>query len=229
MILFVHGINAHADEWKPFLEYFSEKGFACDAVELREGMNLKKTYFEDYVEKVKRLLSSEDVVVGHSMGGLIVQKVAEEMEICGGVAICPPPPRDIKFNAIPWFATLRYIPSILFNRPFKLNYQFYKKYLVDCLEEVEARKVFEHDGKESAKVNFELALNRISVDESKISCPLLFIATKEDKVCPPEIVAQIAEKYDAEYEVYDGCHYIFADWRKIAERILRFVEEIGPR
>ncbi len=53
MLIFVHGISAYADEWQPFIKYFSERNFSCKAVNLREGLNLRKTRFRDYVNKVK--------------------------------------------------------------------------------------------------------------------------------------------------------------------------------
>jgi len=46
-------------------------------------------------------------------------------------------------------------------------------------------------------------------DENKVKCPLFFITAREDRVCPPELVENIAKKYNAEYRVYDGCHLNF--------------------
>jgi alpha-beta hydrolase superfamily lysophospholipase len=60
MLIFVHGINAYADEWQPFIKYFSERNFSCEAVNLREGLNLRKTRFRDYVNKVKAMVTPDD-------------------------------------------------------------------------------------------------------------------------------------------------------------------------
>ena len=226
MLIFVHGINANADEWQPFIEYFNKRNFSCEAVNLREGLDLRKTHFQDYVNKIKAMVTPDDIVIGHSMGGLIVQKVAEETTIKGGVAICPAPPKDVKFSSIKLSSSLRYLPKIIMKKPFKLNFSFYKRYLVNGLDEEEAKDVYENQGEESAIVNFELAMNKIEVNETRVKCHLLFIAVKEDRVCPPDIVEKIAEKYNAKYELYDGCHHIFANWKGIADGIQSFITKL---
>jgi pimeloyl-ACP methyl ester carboxylesterase len=71
--------------------------------------------------------------------------------------------------------------------------------------------------KQSAIVTYELGMNRIAIDEKKVRCPLFFIATKQDRICTPELVKRLAEKYNAEYGLYDGCHHFFcnSNWRDI--------------
>jgi len=226
MLIFVHGINAHADEWQPFIKYFSERNFSCKAVNLREGLNLRKTRFRDYVNKVKAMVTPEDIVIGHSMGGLIVQKIAEETTIRGGIAICPAPPRGIKLSGIRLSSSLRYLPNIIIKKPFKINFSFYTKYLLNCLGEKESREIYEDQIEESAIVHYEIAMNKIAVDESKVKCPLFFIATKDDRACPSEMVGKIAEKYNADFKVYNGCHHIFANWQDIAEGIQNFMTKL---
>ncbi|HEC88979.1 MAG: hypothetical protein DRN12_07155 [Thermoplasmata archaeon] len=228
MLLFIHGLSAHADEWKDFVEFFSEKGFSCRAVELREGKNLRKTSFRDYVKTVVDMVGLDDIIVGHSMGGLIVQKVAEETKVKAAISISPAPPKGVKSltRTVPWYYMIRYIPNIIFNRPFKLSYSFYKNFLANGLNEEKIRRIHEHDGVESAKVALELSLNRISVNPSKISCPILFITAREDRVSPPDVVKRVADMYNADLKIIDGSHYIFDNWHVIAEEILRFIESI---
>jgi len=81
MLIFVYGMGSNTDIWCPIINYFNEKNFSCKAINLREGLNLRKVHFQDYVEKVKAIATEEDIVIGHSMGGLIVQKVAGESNI----------------------------------------------------------------------------------------------------------------------------------------------------
>ena len=87
MLIFVHGMLSNADVWRPIIDYFSNKNFSCKAINLRDGLNRRYTHFKDYVDKVKSEVTEDDIIIGHSMGGLIVQKVAEETTIKGGVVI----------------------------------------------------------------------------------------------------------------------------------------------
>ena len=74
MLIFVHGMLSNADVWLPIINYFNERNFSCKAINLKEGLNLRKVHFQDYVDKVKAITTEEDIVIGHSMGGQIVQK-----------------------------------------------------------------------------------------------------------------------------------------------------------
>ncbi len=212
-----------AEFWRLFINYFDNKGFKCRALDLKEGMDLRKVSFADYVGKVKKIARKEDILIGHSMGGLIVQKIAEEKEIKGGVAICSAPPKGIKFPKKFLFFSLKYFPKTIAKKPFKPDFFISRKFFMNCLEEEEARIEYEKLEKDSAIVGYELAMNKIAVDEKKVKCPLLFIATKDDTTSPPLIVKKMAEKYNVDYKIYGGCHWIFKNWRTIADGIQDFI------
>jgi len=225
MLIFIHGMLSNADVWHPVIDYFNERGFSCKAVNLREGLDLRKVHIRDYVDKVKAMVTEDDVLIGHSMGGLIVQKVAEEVTIKGGVAICSAAPKGVKFRGGIVLASAKYAPKVLMGKPFKEDYKYVKKYMLVGVKEEDARSIYEKLEKESAIVTYELGMNRIAVDEKKVNCPLLFIATKKDRLCAPELVKRIAEKYNAEYRLYDGCHHFFYNnnWQDIAKGIYDFI------
>ncbi len=228
MLIFVHGMLASADVWHPLIDYFNERNFSCKAVDLREGLDLRKTRFQDYVNKVKAMVTEDDILIGHSMGGLIVQKVAEEATIKGGVAICSASPKGVKYRGAIVFASAKYAPKVIMRKPFKEDYRYIKEYMLVGVEEEKAKNIYEKLEEESAIVTHELGMNKIAVDEKKVKCPLLFIATKNDRICSPELVKRIAEKYDAEYRLYDGCHHFFCNnnWRDIAEGIHDFITKL---
>jgi hypothetical protein len=228
MLIFVHGMLGNAEVWHPIIDYFNERNFSCTAVNLREGLDLRKTHVRDYVNKVKGMVTEDDIVIGHSMGGLIVQKVAEECTIKGGVSICSAPPKGVKFHGDIVLASAKYALKVIRGKPFKEDYEYVRKYMLVGIDEEKAREIYEELEEESAIVTHELGRNKIVVDEKKVSCPLLFIATKKDRLCAPELVKRIAEKYHAEYRVYDGCHHFFSNniWQDIAEEIYAFIAKL---
>ena len=228
MLIFIHGMSSNADVWQPFITFFNKRQYSCKAVDLQEGLDLRKTRFQDYADKVKTLLTEDDIVIGHSMGGLIVQKIAEETTIKAGVAICSASPKCIKFRGDIVLSSIKYVPKVMMRKPFKEEYPFIRKYMLVGIEEEQARNIYETLEKQSAIVTYELGLNRIVVDEKKVRCPLFFIATKQDGISPPELVYRVAQKYHAEYKQYDGCHHFFSNdnWREIAEGIHTFISKI---
>ena len=72
-------------------------------------------------------------------------------------------------------------------------------------------------------------MNKIAVNEKKIKNPFLFIAAKKDKACNPVLVKKIAEKYNADFDVFDCYHHIFIDknWISIANRINQFINSLN--
>jgi pimeloyl-ACP methyl ester carboxylesterase len=234
MLVFVHGMGFDEREWSTVVQYFTERNFDCNAVNLREGLNLRKACFQDYVNKLKDIITEEDIVIGHSMGGLIVQKVAEESTIKAGVGICSAPPKSIKFHmgVMAVVPALKYLPKIIMKKPVKPDFSLVKgmchKYMGVGLDEEAVRDIYEQMVEESSIVIKELALHKIVVDEKKVNCPLLFIAMKDDRACPPEMVKKIAEKYNAEYKVYDGCHHFFnnENWREVVNGIEGFIVKV---
>jgi len=228
MLIFVHGMYSNANIWDPIINYFNEKNFSCKAVNLKEGLNLRKVHFQDYVEKVKALTTEDDIIIGHSMGGLIVQKLAEEVRIMGGIAICSAASKGVKFRGYIVRSSARYAPKVIMRRPFKVDYSYVKKYMLVGVEEEKAKSIYGELGEQSAIVTYELGMNRITVDEKKVGCPLFFIATKQDGVCTPEMVKRLAEKYNTEYRLYDGCHHFFcnSNWGDIADGIHSFIKKL---
>ncbi len=227
MLIFVHGMLSNADVWGPIINYFNKRNFSCKAVNLKEGLNLRKVHFQDYVDKVKDITTEEDIVIGHSMGGLIVQKVAEEATIKCGIAICSATPKGVRYHRGIILSSVKYAPKVIMGRPFIQDYRYVRKYTLAGLEEEKAKNSYKEMEKQSAIVTHELGMNRITVDEKKVRCPLLFITTKQDRICTPELVKRLAEKYNAEYKIYDGCHHFFynSNWRDIADGIHSFIKK----
>ncbi len=89
-LLFVHG-NFHGSWlWRFFLEYFASRGASCYALNFRghwlsEGhADLGNAVIEDYVQDVGeglKAIGAETILVGHSMGGVVCQKVAESIPV----------------------------------------------------------------------------------------------------------------------------------------------------
>ncbi len=98
-LLFVHG-SCHA-AWcfeENFLPYFAAQGFSAHAVSLRghganvEEKKLNRVSISDYVDDVFRAakrLPKTPVVIGHSLGGLVVEKFLEKYSAKAGILLAP--------------------------------------------------------------------------------------------------------------------------------------------
>jgi pimeloyl-ACP methyl ester carboxylesterase len=104
-LLFVHGAWHGAWCWEEhFLDYFASRGHRVAALDLRgHGSSpsrgrLSTTRMRSYVADVAEAAATFDtppVVVGHSMGGMVVQQYLEDHEAPGGVLVASGPPRGV--------------------------------------------------------------------------------------------------------------------------------------
>ena len=109
-VVFIHGLWLHPASWQPWLDRFRDAGFAPVApgwpgvpatVELaRADPDSVAGYGIDdvaghYAGVVGRLLVPA-VVIGHSLGGLIAQKLLGEDRVAAAVAIDPAPGQGVR-------------------------------------------------------------------------------------------------------------------------------------
>jgi pimeloyl-ACP methyl ester carboxylesterase len=109
-LLFVHGSCHGAWCWDVhFLDYFAQHGYAAHAVDLRghgksEGREkLPWTRIADYVDDVSsaaRQLANSPILIGHSMGGFIIQKYLEACDAPAAVLLSSPSPAGLLPTAL---------------------------------------------------------------------------------------------------------------------------------
>jgi pimeloyl-ACP methyl ester carboxylesterase len=104
-LLFVHGAFAGAWCWDEFfLPWFSARGYAAHAVSLRghggspltgslDAVSIDE-YVADTVEAATRL-DRAPVLIGHSMGGIVVQRAARACKAPAMALLAPVPPQGL--------------------------------------------------------------------------------------------------------------------------------------
>ena len=102
-LLLVHGMNGGSWYLENYLKAAAAEGWDAWAVNLRGHwgsrpvLDLGRVSVLDYVEDVRDCLRAlgPSAVLGHSMGGLIAQKIAEEGAVTAAVFLTSAPPRGI--------------------------------------------------------------------------------------------------------------------------------------
>lgn len=100
-LLFIHGGFHGAWCWADhFMPWFADRGFSCHAISLRDHGASRRTgrhnawRLADYVDDVRwavEQLDQRPILVGHSLGGTIAQKIAAEGDFPGMVLLAPSP------------------------------------------------------------------------------------------------------------------------------------------
>ena len=248
-LLFVHGAGQGAWCWaEHFLDFFAERGFSSYALSLRgHGKSggrerLRWTSIADYVSDVARVASElprTPVVLGHSLGGLVVQKYLETHEAPAAVLLAPPPGGGMLGPAV---RTFREHPRlsmqvILTGKPSRLLAapELARKFFFSPeLAEERVREYAARQGPEAFRALLELVY--IRPDRARIrgqDVPLLVLGGALDYFIRPSALRRIAEGYGAELKILPGvAHGMMLDvgWCEVAGSVLEWLERTpGPR
>lgn len=102
-IIFVHGAGGDGWHWRQhFMPYLSTRGARCSALSLRcHGKSARQVgkSFDDFVEdlaEIAALSTTPPILVGHCMGGLVVQRYLESYPAERAVLLNSLPPQGIQ-------------------------------------------------------------------------------------------------------------------------------------
>jgi pimeloyl-ACP methyl ester carboxylesterase len=241
-ILFIHGMFHGAWCWDVhFLDYFAQHGFAAHAVNLRghgnsEGWkNLRWTRIDDFVEDVANAveqLPSSPILIGHSMGGFVIQKYLENHNAPGAVLLSSPPPSGL-FPAILRIASRR--PWVFVKANLTLNLQSVIA-TPDLAREAFFSPDFPNDEllifwKRMQNESYRAFLDMIVLNRpkpAKVKSPLLVLGAAKDNMLKPHEIEATARAYKTQAEIIpDVAHnsMLEQNWLSVAMRIQAWLKE----
>jgi pimeloyl-ACP methyl ester carboxylesterase len=234
-LLFIHGYFAGAWVFGDLMEYFASHGHSSCAVNLRGrggsrlGTDVGRVSMNELIDDartVARTVAREHgppIAIGHSMGGLIAQKLAESGEAAGAVLLAPAPPRGIfVLTAGAMLRQLRHLPSILFSRAVVPRFSELRALVLNRVPPADQRRLFRQFVPDSGRAGREMLLGRVTVDARRVTCPLLVIAGDHDRYIPLASARRVAEKYGARLHVVPGrAHMLLQEpgWQQVAAMI----------
>ncbi len=235
-LLFVHGAWHGAWCWaEHFLDFFAAQGCAAHAVSLRgHGASagherLRRTRIADYVADVAAVaatLPQPPVLIGHSMGGLVVQKFLERHTVPGAVLLAPVPPSGVLGTTL----RLARRHPLIFVRV-NLTLSLYPLVATPRL----ARECFFSDNLPDAQVNacweklqdesFRAFVDMLALDLPRPiqgSTPMLVLGAGKDTIFTPAEVSATAAAWGAELEILPNIAHdmmLEPQWQAVAMRI----------
>jgi len=238
-VLFVHGYFATASVFAAWLPFFASRGVPAFAVNLRGRAGSRMSYdlgratMDDFVEdasKVARHLGAP-VVVGHSMGGLIAQRLAERSEVHAAVLISPAPPRGISVMS-PRLAIkqLKYLPAIFLSRKVAPAREDLREIVFNRVPPALQDPILDQLVPDSGRAGKEMSISGVPVDRERIRCPMLVIGARHDHFIPVSIAERVAKRYGAPIRILEGRGHMSVvepGWEALAESVDQWIEEQG--
>ncbi len=225
-IVFVHGLFLNNESWKEWESFFKAKGYTTyapaypghegDPTELRKNApdSLGYVTFTDVVNKMEAFIDTlpeKPIIVGHSMGGLVAQKLIEKDLAEAAIIISSAPPKGVitlKFS----FAK----SNLGLLNPFKGNSVHYptKKWFhyafTNTLSREESDSIFDkYVVPESRNIPRETLRKAGKINFKKPHAPMLFISGEEDHIIPASLNKKNFKKYRDEKSI--KVHKIFED------------------
>ncbi len=243
-ILFVHGAWHGAWCWdEHFLPYFADHGYRAYALSLRgHGASAASRHFRtarirDYaadVAQVAAQFATPPIVVGHSMGGLVVQKYLEAHAA----------PAAVLMASVPTSGALRTTLNIARKHPLRFLQAnaTWKLYPIIATPRL-AREVFFSPGYPSEELQrhyprlqneaYLAFLDMIAFAlprPKRVTTPLLVLAAQRDAIFTPREERRTARRYGAEFKLFANTAHdmmLEATWRQAADSILTWLDDRG--
>jgi pimeloyl-ACP methyl ester carboxylesterase len=248
-IVFIHGLFMNPKSWDTWINFYETRGYNCYApaypfhegepADLRRNINqdLGNLTFGQVINSLIQFidkLAEEPILIGHSIGGLAVQKLIGLNKGVAGICIDPAPPKGL-FSA-KWSFLKANLPTI---NPLKGNSVFlpdvkwfqyafcntmtinqteieYNKFVVP-----ESRNIPRSSTKDDGIIDFKKPHN-----------PILIIAGEKDNIIPASLNKKNFEAYKdnnsrTDFREFEGrTHYICGqqNWEEVASFVNEWIE-----
>jgi len=253
-ILFIHGMYMTPLCWEHWLDTFQAKGYLCIApawpgrdrsVEaLRKshpdpqlGRLTLKRVIEHYASLIP-MLEEKPILIGHSMGGLIVQLLLQRYEAIAGVAIDSAPPLGV-LTTQPAFLKSNWPhlnPFVSQSSPIQMTLERFQYTFVNDLPlEIQQAAFERYVVPESRRVPAGSITKVAAIDFSSPHPPLLLVAGSNDHLIPASLNQTNFNKYKRSPSVTDfkefagRTHFTIGQpgWEEVAGYIAAWLDEKG--
>ena len=257
-VVFVHGLWLLSSSWDRWRTLFEEQGYTTlapgwpDDPDTVEEANQDPEVFANkrigqvtnfYLDAIRQL-TRKPVVIGHSFGGLIAQKIAGEGVAAATVAIDPAPFRGVL--PLPLSALKAGSPVLSnplnYTRAVSLSYEQFRFAFANAVEEDEAHQLYETFAVPASGVPLfqDATANLNPWTEAQVDTknpergPLLLISGEKDNTVPWALTHGAYEQQKKNSgvteirEIPNRGHALTIDhgWQEVAETVLTFIAQL---
>lgn len=242
-LLFIHGAYTAAWCWEEhFLPFFAAQGYVSYGLSLsghgasRGREHLDSLGIDDYIADVAEVASAlpaPPVLIGHSMGGFVVQKYLEKHQAPAAVLMCSAPPQGLMSAAF----------GLMFQKPGLMrdlnSLMGGGRVSAETLREAlfaqpvasdDLTRYLRFSQPESHRAIWDMTLFNLPHPSRVKDTPLLVLGGEYDQLIPATLVEMTARTYDVPAEIFPGMGHglmLERDWQMVAVRIQSWLAERG--
>lgn len=246
-LLFVHGAFCGAWVWdEHFLPFFAEQGYAAHAVSLRGHgesnghgalpMASLADYLEDLVQAT-RALPAPPLLVGHSMGGMVVQRYMRQHPVPGVALLASVPPHGMLATTVGMAmrnpALLQQVGLMQSLGPEAVSLDVVRRALFSrSMPSDQVARYFARMDGESVRVVWDLMSAPLPRLRWEGDTPVFVLGAADDAFVSPAMVEATARIYGTRARIVpDLAHAMMLEttWERVADPLLAWVREtVGP-
>lgn len=248
-VLMIHGMCCTGEVWHNFRGYFEARGHAVFTPTLRPDARIRepevgllgKLGLHDYLDQladeirsIEQRTGQQPAVIGHSMGGLLAQLIAERNLARAAVFISPTSPVGARsrIDRVFWAGVRLAFALRLHPRVIRPGGRFVNDVVLNAADGAARERALAGFVAESGRAFRDFAT--CAIDEAKIRIPVLTVAAKRDRLVPARAVRLTAAKYAPvggaflEYGAHGHWLYDEPGWEKPAADIHEWLTTRPP-
>jgi alpha-beta hydrolase superfamily lysophospholipase len=251
-VIFIHGMFQNAASWAAWAPYFEQQGFDCiteswplhkgdpAALRARPPADLGKLELQDVIDRYAGIArgavmqdGAKPLLVGHSVGGLVVQKLVAMGLADGGVCISSVAPnRMISFDLGMLKNALVIANPLKGDRIVQMDAEDFHHMFANTLRSDDSNAGFERTATHDSRNVFRDCLCGPGdiEDMDALRAPLLLLSAQDDKLIPPELCEKNARAYGDNAVTHrmfpDRSHFICGEpgWQEVAAVTADFLQ-----
>jgi pimeloyl-ACP methyl ester carboxylesterase len=237
-VLLLHGYFIDASVWRDWLEFLAKRGFPAYALNFRgransrPAPNLGGVSIDDFVRDALDAARALDrpIVVGHSMGGLVAQKLAEADAVRAAALLAPAPPRGISvLSPQVVIKQIKYLPAIFRSRTVIPSRADMRALVLNRVPPRQQDTLLASFIPDSGRAGRDMSVTGVKVDRKRARCPMLVVSAQDDLFIPPRIGRRVAARYRAPFQLVQGHGHMLViepGWEVVADMVARWAGEL---
>ncbi len=243
-LLFIHGGYMDARCWEiNFLPFFAQAGYDCTALDLSgHGQSEGRDYLDafsldDYADDVLQVmatLAEPPVLIGHSMGCAVIERVLEGHSARAAALLSPVPTTGTQGSIVnlaltqpDFFAGIQAVShGDMDEKTLPLMRDIYFDPETPEEELLAFAPLIQP---ESATAVADMASLGCRLYRARPSLPVLVMGGQHDAVFPPSSIGFTALRWNGDFKIIPHCgHMLMLDrpWPKAAEKLLAWLERL---
>jgi pimeloyl-ACP methyl ester carboxylesterase len=251
-VLFIHGAFVSSQCWDEWKDYFKEQGYTVyapawphkDAIArtLRSRQpdsavaSIRLKELVDYYDSIIQRLPEKPILIGHSLGGLIVQLLLQRDRAAAGIAIHSVAPKGTMTLKLSFLRSTSAALGLFTStkKSYLMSFKKWQYAFTNGMTLIQQQDGYEKYAVPESKLALRDGLTSVAkVDYKKLHAPLLFTSGSIDHCVPASLNRDNFKKYKkhgegsiTELKEFEGRnHFVLGQptWKEDADFILRWI------